>query len=79
MNAKLSYNVARWLVAHVGYDFMYWNAVVRPGAQVNRNLNLTQSPIFGANALAGVAQPSSLFRTSDYYLHGLSAGLEFRY
>jgi hypothetical protein len=79
VNAKLSYNVANWLVVHAGYDFLYWNSVVRPGSQVNRNLNLTQSPIFGANALSGVGQPSPLSRTTDYYLHGLSAGLEFRY
>lgn len=79
VNARLSYHLGSCLTIYAGYDFLYWNAVARPGNQLNRNLNLTQSPIFGAGALAGPALPNASVRTSDFWLHGISAGFELRY
>jgi Putative beta barrel porin-7 (BBP7) len=68
--------------AFVGYDILYWNQVVRPGSQIDRNLNLSQSPVISQNlpqALVGTAQPVPLFNRSDFYANGVTFGLELRY
>src|SRR5207237_150086 len=42
LELKVGYQVNQRLSAFIGYDLMYWNQVVRPGNQINRNVNLTQ-------------------------------------
>lgn len=68
------------LTARVGYTFLYWSDVVRPGAQVDRRVSLNQVP---SDTLFGVPGPSNrpafAFRESDYWAQGLNFGLEFRY
>jgi hypothetical protein len=67
------------LTASVGYDFLYWDSVVRPGRQIDSVVNPSQSAISGAGQLVGEARPAPLFQRSDFFAHGLSFGLEFRY
>ncbi len=76
---KLSYRIWRNWRAFIGYDFMYWNQVVRPGNQIDRNINLSQSSVFGSGALSGPASPSPLFGRSDFWAQGMTFGLEFRF
>jgi hypothetical protein len=66
----------------VGYDLWGWDQVVRPGDQINRNVNLTQNAILdpnGVGQLVGAAQPAPLFKRSDLLVQGLSVGVEVRY
>jgi hypothetical protein len=65
--------------AFVGYDFMYWSQVVRPGNQIDGNINLTQSPVLGNGSLFGAAYPMPLFNRSDFWAQGVNVGLEFRF
>src|SRR5262249_6596375 len=77
---NLGYQVTEHLRAFVGYTFLYWTQVVRPGEQINLNVNSTQiatSLLFGP--LAGPAQPSFSFRHSDFWAQGLNLGVEFRF
>ena len=76
---KLAYQITPRIRAFAGYDFMYWNQVVRPGNQIDRNINESQSPIFGGGALVGQASPAPLFNRSDFWAQGVNFGLEFRY
>ena len=76
---KLAYQFTERGRAMIGYDFIYWNQVVRPGNQIDRNLNQSQSPIFGGGALVGLAAPLPLFNRTDFWAHGVNFGLEFRY
>lgn len=76
---KLGYQITPRLRAYAGYDFMYWNQVARPGNQIDRNINQSQSPIFGGGALVGQASPTPLFDRTDFWVHGMNFGLEFRY
>ncbi len=76
---KLGYQITPRLRASAGYEFMYWNQVVRPGNQIDRNINQSQSPIFGGGALVGQASPTPLFNRTDFWAHGVNFGLEFRY
>jgi len=52
--------------------------VVRPGDQIDRNVNPSQIA-GGGSTLVGLPYPVQLFRRSDFYAQGLSVGLEFRY
>lgn len=74
--AKLSVYLTRYVRATAGYDFLYWNQVARPGNQIDRTVNPTQ---FLGGTLVGPARPAPLFRTSDYFIHGVSGGIEFTF
>ena len=77
-----AYAVAPWLSVSAGYSFLYTNNVARPGNQINRNLNTTQSVSWTGELLLnpkGPAQPSFDFEGSSFYAHGFNAGLTFRF
>jgi hypothetical protein len=66
----------------VGYDLMAWDRVVRPGDQIDHNVNLTQNAVLdpnGVGRLVGPAQPAPLFKGSDLWVQGLSLGVEVLY
>ena len=79
MELKLSYEFSRAWRLFVGYDFMYWNQVVRPGNQVDRNVNLSQSPLLGNGTLTGPASPGPILSRSDFWAQGITLGFELRF
>jgi hypothetical protein len=76
---KIGYRVWHNLVLTAGYDFIYWSSVVRPGEQINREVNLSQSGLLGSGTLSGPAQPVAPLTRTDFYAHGLTLGLDFRW
>lgn len=79
LDLKLGYQVFHCLKLVVGYDFLYWSNVVRPGNQLDRNINLSQNPILGTGVLVGAGSPAPLFNRSDFWAQGMTFGLEFRF
>lgn len=73
---KLGVNLTSCVSANVGYDFLYWSSVIRPGNQIDPNLNPTQFPGAGLN---GALLPAPFFNRSDFFAHGVSFGLTFAY
>jgi hypothetical protein len=69
-------NVLENLRVFVSYNFLYWNSVVRPGAEIDHNVNPTQ--IFGM-PLAGPAAPVPQYNRTDFWAQGVSCGLELRF
>ncbi len=63
---------SRWR-ATLGYTFMYWSRVARPGDQIDTNLNLSQ---LGGGGLEGIPRPEFSWKLTDVWAHGLSLGLE---
>jgi hypothetical protein len=61
--------------ATLGYTFLYWSSVVRPGDQMDRDLNPNLFPPESA-PLAGLLRPEFDFVESDLWVQGLSVGLE---
>jgi hypothetical protein len=64
----------------VGYQFMYWNGLARPGNQIDTTVNVAQvprDPNFG-NGL-GDARPAFQFRQSNFWAQGIHCGLLFQY
>jgi hypothetical protein len=82
---RVGYNVTDNVRLFVGYDFLYWSNVVRPGDQVDTNINVSQIPNFNPVGGGAFAPPSNIvrpivpFATSGYFAQGVSVGLEWRY
>lgn len=76
---KISYQITDHLRAFIGYDFMYWNGVVRPGNQIDRNVNITQNPVISPGGTFGPAVPLPQFNRTDFFANGIHVGMEFRY
>jgi hypothetical protein len=67
------------LTALVGYTFLYWSRVVRPGDQVDTGLNTSLIPTSTNFGAGGAARPAFAFHESTYWAQGLNLGLQFRY
>jgi Putative beta barrel porin-7 (BBP7) len=77
---KFGYNFTDNIRVFVGYDFLYWSSVVRPGDQIDQSLNANIIPNSGAPFPATTqVHPVVPFRTTSYWAMGVNAGLEFRY
>jgi hypothetical protein len=72
--------VTPYVRAYVGYTFLYWSDVVRPGDVIDTSLNPRQIPTsLTAGPLTGPARPAFQFRQSDFWAQGINFGLEVRY
>lgn len=78
VGVNLGYQVTDHLRAFVGYNFLYLSDVVRPGEQVDLVLNTAQLPRLGGGGATG-GRPTFAFHDTDFWLHGVNFGLEFRW
>ncbi len=79
---SLGYRLTPTATVYLGYSFLYASNVVRPGEQVNRNINPTQSLAYGGEPPVqpvGAAQPSFSFDSSNYWAQSLSIGFAWRF
>jgi hypothetical protein len=79
---NLGYQILPCLRGFVGYNFLYWSNVIRPGTSIDRNLDVTQIPNFPLTPepapLPG-AHPAPIFHEVGIWAQGLTFGLEFMY
>jgi hypothetical protein len=81
IGVKVCYQLTQRLRLFGGYDFLYLSNVLRPGDQIDRNINVAQTvqgAIAGTAAAAGTRPAVSLVG-SDFWAQGVNLGLEFRY
>jgi hypothetical protein len=81
VEVKLGFQVTDWLRATVGYDFLYWSRVVRPGKQVDIVVDDRLNAVNGAfdPTTTQVSFPRPEFNKSDFWAQGLTFGVELRY
>ena len=60
----------------VGYTFLYWSQLVRPGDQVDTNVNLFQGQ---KGSASGVPSPQFNFSTSEFLVQGLNLGFDYHF
>jgi Putative beta barrel porin-7 (BBP7) len=77
LGIQVGCQVTERLRVMAGYSFLYWTNVARPGDEIDLAVNTSQPPL--GDRLVGQARPGFLFRDSDYWAHGFSFGVEFRY
>lgn len=75
---KIAYAITPRLRATVGYDFLYYSSVQRPGDQINRNVPKGQT-FNQADPTVSTTSPSRITKTTDFFAHGFSFGMEFRF
>jgi hypothetical protein len=79
----VGYQVTENLRLFVGYNFLYWNGVVRAGEQIDTGLDVTRIPNYAASTgvvpLMGEQRPRMAYKESDFWAQGLVCGLEFAY
>jgi hypothetical protein len=61
--------------ATVGYSFLYWSNVVRPGDQIDRDVNPELFPPETV-PFTGLERPGFRFVETDLWVNGLRVGLE---
>jgi hypothetical protein len=71
----MAYDVTARLKASVGYTMLYWSNVVRPGDQIDLNLDPAQFPPPTATG----TKPAFALHTSDYWAQGVNLGLDYRF
>jgi hypothetical protein len=76
---KIGYNITENIRLFVGYDFLCWSSVVRPGDQIDPNLNVNFVPNSGGGPVSNQVRPLVPFRTTNYWAQGVTAGVEIRY
>jgi hypothetical protein len=78
VQVKLGYDVTPAIRLSVGYDVLYESSVVRPGDQINRYLPKGQIFLQNGGAVS-TTSPATLFDRTDFFAHGLTAGVSFRF
>ncbi|MBX3689571.1 BBP7 family outer membrane beta-barrel protein [Dokdonella sp.] len=75
---EFGYRFNAFLSAQIGYSAMYATRMLRPGPQVNRRIDTSQSTSYTEvpmpQPVAG-AQPAFAFEDSNYFVHGIHAGI----
>jgi hypothetical protein len=76
---NLNLAITPYISARLGYSFIYWTNVVRPGDQITRVVSPTLVPSDAAYATGGPNEPGNLFHTTGYWAQGLNIGLDFHF
>lgn len=84
VEVRVGYNFTQSIGAFIGYNFLYWSDVARPGDQIPNNgtlavANRSQIPTSGGFGAGGPAGPPTVIQDSDFWAQGINLGLEFRY
>jgi len=82
----LGYRFSPRLRLSAGYTLLYWTNVLRPGDQIDREINGTLIPDFDATgapvmpgALVGPLRPAFEFQNTNLWAHGINLGGELRW
>lgn len=77
IQAKLGYQLAEGITPFVSYNFLYLSNVIRPGQQIDRNINPAQNPLLGGSTGVTAGPPFASFNTTGVWMQGFSAGIAF--
>ena len=78
---KAGYQVTSHACVFLGYDFLYLSDVLRPGNQIDRGINFSQTiqSQLAGNAPPIGTRPAFNFEGSSFWAQGINFGCEFRY
>jgi hypothetical protein len=80
LNVNLGYKLTQRCKLRVGYTIMYWTNVIRPGDQIDREINSTLLPGVPPGDVEPIPQrPAFVFNETNVLIQGLNAGLEYNW
>lgn len=77
VNLTLGYLLTQNLKFRVGYTVMYWTNVLRPGDQIDREINNTLLPLANVPRQEVPYRPSFTFHETNVLIQGLNIGGEY--
>ncbi|HZV04256.1 MAG TPA: BBP7 family outer membrane beta-barrel protein [Gemmataceae bacterium] len=77
VGVNLGYQFTNHIRGFVGYNFLWWSSVVRPGEQIDTVVNPNLIPPVTPNG--GPSRPAFSFHGSDFWVQGITAGLDIRW
>ncbi|MEC7500304.1 MAG: BBP7 family outer membrane beta-barrel protein [Planctomycetota bacterium] len=84
VDARLGYRIMDRLTMTLGYSFLYWMRVARPGEQIDFRVNPNYFPSSSPfdpppTPPLGPRDPRPLFADAAFWAQGLNLGLEYRF
>jgi Putative beta barrel porin-7 (BBP7) len=76
---RLGYQITSHVRATVGYDLLALTSVVRPGAAIDEGVNPSNTRFIVVRQPSTELRPVFLFRGTDFWAQGLTAGLAVAY
>jgi len=76
---RLGFHFQRDSRLYLGYNFLYLSEVTRPGDQIDRTLDWADGLGTTPAVWSPRDRPTPLFQRSDFWIQGLTFGLEWRY
>jgi hypothetical protein len=73
---NLGYQFTNHIRGFVGYNFLFWSNVVRPGQQIDLNVNPNLLPPVVAG---GPNRPAFSFNGSNFWVQGIQFGIDIRW
>ena len=77
VDLKLKWEATSWLQCTVGYNFMFWNSIMRPVDQIPGTINTSFAPSQASFGTGGPPMPGPLPHHSNLYIDGVNFGLQF--
>jgi hypothetical protein len=76
----LEFPICNWCALSLGYDFMFWSTVIRPGDQIQRLVDTRQVPT-DLNFQSGIVstQPYRPNALTNFWAEGLTLSIAFTY
>lgn len=78
LGANLGFYLSPRMRLTFGYTLIYWSNVVRPGDQIDLDINENLIPP-ELEPFDGLLRPEFVFRESDFWAQGLNVGLDYRW
>ena len=80
VSLELGYRLCEHVRVSLGYDFLYWSRVLRPGGQTDEGVDVSQAPFLaGTTPSAGLTRPGVPMHETGFYATGLHVAAEIRY
>jgi hypothetical protein len=82
---EVGFNIGYQITPHcrffVGYNFLYLSNVLRPGDQIDTDIDITRIPNFPVEGVTRlpIAKPTVPFRDRDFFAQGVNVGLQWRW
>jgi len=77
LQAKIAYQWKPYVRPFITYDFIYLNHIIRPGKEIDPNINVSQNNLLGGSGvLSGPAVPAVKFNSVGMWMQGFGIGVE---
>ncbi|MBA4186923.1 MAG: hypothetical protein C0467_02790 [Planctomycetaceae bacterium] len=79
---NLGYQLTSRMKLFVGYNFLYMGNVLRPGEAIDPYVDAARIPNFlppGSAPIAGLPRPAPQFKSSGFFVQGISFGMQFNW